>query len=291
MKPILDRDQCTGCGNCIRHCPAKILRIAKTVNQRNVYPIEIFDEARCLSCGTCELMCTAGAIHFENAPLSGFELIDKQAIPPHAGCYLGSLSKALADCIMKTKLRQDIVIFKKKTADVNLKVETHETADDRYYEDGLAYKQKHPDKLVLLICSSSKQLSTAENRKRILSLKDASVTIINTLNWFETEDFQGVSKGGSRLLEEASQKENCIFCARGSVRSPREMRQLTDYLQKALEYQRYQKGFSLVEIVFPCFYRLANRPQVLMTYQQIDPINRWFDQAVKANYKEGIIKE
>ena len=53
-----------------------------------------------VSVGGSMTLFETGIIDFleNNQPVSN-TLIDKQAIPPHAGCYLGSLTKALADAI------------------------------------------------------------------------------------------------------------------------------------------------------------------------------------------------
>ena len=46
-------------------------------------------------------------------------------------CYLGSLTKALADAIEQLGVREQVVIFKKKAADVNLNCELHDYADEQ----------------------------------------------------------------------------------------------------------------------------------------------------------------
>ena len=293
MKWIVNQDQCMGCGNCLSVCPKQLLTLSdpSELNQRGVRYVKMKDETACIGCGQCELMCTAKAIHVAGEP-NGYELINPDAIPPHAGCYLGSLAKALADVIEKQHLQEKIVIFKKKTADVNLHVDTHDYTDEQFFADGLAYKHQHPEKLVLIICSSSKEGSTGLNRERFLSMDDTSVTLINTLNWFETnEQFQGVTKGGCHMLEEVAEAGKASYVARGGVRTPTQMHRLEQYLSKALQCQIEGKPFALVEIVFPCFYRLANRPQVLMGYEQICQINEWFEQNVNHDYPQGELWE
>lgn len=294
MKPIIDSNQCTGCGNCIQFCPKQLLALSKSneLNERGVRYIQIKDEQACIQCGRCELMCTGGAIKVEKqVDISGYDLIDKTSIPPHAGCYLGSLAKALADCIVKLNVQNDIVIFKKSAADVNLNVETHDYQDEQFYEDGLAYKQAHPEKIVLLICSSSKSHTTAINNERFRALTTENVTLINTLNWFEIDAEFNLKCGGSRILEEISEQGKASFTARGSVRSPQQMMRLKLYLERAIQNQIDKKPFSLVEIVFPCFYRLANRPQGLMPFEEINALNKWFDDTVASAYGEGILHE
>lgn len=291
MKQMIDQNQCTGCGNCISFCPKQLLSLSESgnLNERGVRYIQINDKEACIQCGRCELMCTAGAIQIEKYANNGYELINKKLIPPHAGCYLGSLSKALADCIAKLNIQKDVVIFKKSAADVNLNVETYDYQDEQFYEDGLAYKRANPHKLVILICSSSKSHTTAVNEERFRALSTENVTLINTLNWFEIDEEFNLKCGGSRILEEVSKQGNASFVARGSVRSPQDMMNLERYLEQAIQNQIDKKAYSIVEIVFPCFYRLANRPQVLMPYEEINVLNKWFDKTVASAYGEGIL--
>ncbi len=57
-KPIIDSEECTGCGICIDSCPNEVLdledELAKTVN-----------EAQCDGCGTCEEECPMGCVEVE----------------------------------------------------------------------------------------------------------------------------------------------------------------------------------------------------------------------------------
>ncbi len=294
MKAKFDREQCTGCGNCLLFCPRNLLKLSgeDVLNQQGTRYVICAEEDKCIGCGQCEQMCTAGAVRAGEAGGQGYFLLDKDKIPPHAGCFLGALAKALADVIAGLGVEKQVVIFKKKTADVNLLVETYDYPDDRFYDDGLAYKKAHPEKLVILICNSSKELSTEKNRERYLALRGERVTLINTLNWFETgTDFQEISKGGCHVLEEAASLGHVSFAARGSTGSPRQMKQLNAYLRKAIENQMEGRAFSIVEIVFPCFYRLAGRPKNWMTYEEIHRINQWFADRVLPDYREGIFKD
>ena len=134
MSANLNKKQCTGCGNCLEFCPRQLLVLSKEndVNERGVRYIQFNNEMACIECGLCELMCTAGAIHIPKR-VNGYDLINKKEIPPHAGCSLGSLSKALADVIMELDIADRTVLFKKKASDVNLHVETHDYTDEQFY--------------------------------------------------------------------------------------------------------------------------------------------------------------
>lgn len=290
MEWNIDKNQCTGCGNCLSACPKQLLSLSAwgEVNARGVRYAQIRDTSACIKCGNCEMMCTAGAIQVSEN--SGHDLIDKANIPPHAGCYLGSLAKALADAIDQLGIRERVVIFKKVTVDANLSVETYDYTDDRFYDDALAYKKAHPERIVVLMCSSSKQPSTQRNEERYLALSDENITIINTLNWFETTpDFGEVTRGGSHILEKLGELKKASYLARGSVRTPAQVRSLSGYIRQALQNQMDGKSYAIVEMVFPCFYRLAGRPQTLMPYEALHPINDWFSQKVAPDYPVGVI--
>ena len=55
-----------------------------------------------------------------------------------------------------------------------------------------------------------------------------------------------------RVCELLSSLERTVFLARGSVTSPKNIRQVKKYLLKALDVQEKKLGFSLVEILSPC---------------------------------------
>lgn len=63
---------------------------------------------------------------------------------------------------------------------------------------------------------------------------------------------------------------------------------LENDLKQALQNQLEDKKCAMVEIVFPCFYRLAQRPQQLMPCAEIKRINDWFTVSVEPDYPKGI---
>ena len=51
-----DKDRCTGCGNCVTHCPTRALHVADRVSMK----ID-FDPNQCIECMNCLTMCPFGA--------------------------------------------------------------------------------------------------------------------------------------------------------------------------------------------------------------------------------------
>lgn len=294
MSAWIEKDQCTGCGNCIAACPKQIIALTEAgeYNQRGVRYAALTDASACVECGQCELMCTAAAVRVPKPGCSGYVLLQKQGVPPHAGCYLGTLAKVLADVIVELGIERDVAIFVKKDSNINLKVETHSYENNDFYTDGLAYKKEHPEKLVILICASSKVKSTALNVERYAALENENVTIINTLNWFETTaSLEELTAGGCHNLEELTRQGKASFLARAGVHTPAEVLELKRYIKKAVRNQMEKKSFSIVEMLFPCFYRVGGRPQALMPYEQIGQINRWFDSYVAPDYEYKVYLE
>jgi formate hydrogenlyase subunit 6/NADH:ubiquinone oxidoreductase subunit I len=60
---VIDSDLCTGCGLCVRDCPAEALELMK--ESRQVFQL-IHYPARCAYCGQCEDSCHRGAISHTN---------------------------------------------------------------------------------------------------------------------------------------------------------------------------------------------------------------------------------
>ncbi|HAF49063.1 MAG TPA: 4Fe-4S ferredoxin [Anaerolineaceae bacterium] len=60
---VFDPDKCSGCGLCVRDCPAEALHINK--KSREEYTL-LHYPARCAYCGQCEDSCRHGAISHSN---------------------------------------------------------------------------------------------------------------------------------------------------------------------------------------------------------------------------------
>lgn len=289
---LFDKEQCMGCGNCLKWCPNHLLRLAYERNAKGVHYIVNINPNACVSCGTCETMCTAGAIHISGFNDIAYGLINKNKIPPHSGCYLGSMAVALSRAIAQLNIQDRAVIFKKAAADINLNVEMHDYPDESYYQDALNYKKEHPEKIVIVVLSSSKAPSTARNNERMANLCNETITFINTSNWFETAYYLDCPVNDfNHYIDAPDHIKNASFVARAGVKTPDQINEMTRYLKKALTNQMEGKPYSIVEMVFPCFYRLAGRPQFLMEKGQIDEVNQWFNQNIIDQFKLGVIKE
>jgi NAD-dependent dihydropyrimidine dehydrogenase PreA subunit len=55
ITPSIDREQCTGCGECVTACPGGVLTL------ETGYVVMVHPED-CEYCGDCEEMCSVGAI-------------------------------------------------------------------------------------------------------------------------------------------------------------------------------------------------------------------------------------
>jgi NAD-dependent dihydropyrimidine dehydrogenase PreA subunit len=55
MYPIVDREKCSGCGNCVEICPSEVYRIE--LNKSN--PIRLED---CIECWACVNQCPTDSI-------------------------------------------------------------------------------------------------------------------------------------------------------------------------------------------------------------------------------------
>ncbi len=53
--PIINTDECIGCGICVDSCPQEVLEVVNGV-------AEVVNEEACIACGDCVEECPMGAI-------------------------------------------------------------------------------------------------------------------------------------------------------------------------------------------------------------------------------------
>lgn len=54
--PMIHRQLCKGCGLCVEHCPASLLKIGTTLNALGYAPVEV-GQGECLGCAVCFYTC------------------------------------------------------------------------------------------------------------------------------------------------------------------------------------------------------------------------------------------
>jgi len=89
-----------------------------------------------------------------------------------------------------------------------------------------------------------------------------------------------------RVCELLSTLERTAFLARGAVSSPRRVRQVKRYLERAFDTQERRLGFSLVEILSPCptYWRMS--PKEAMEYIEKELV-KTFPLGVVKDWPEG----
>lgn len=282
MKPTIDIHYCDGCGNCFHNCPRNMFSLSTELNEKGTHFAKIDFLKECIHCKQCELVCTKGAIHFSDK----YEgVIDRDHPAPHVGCYLGSIANGYGLALKEMGLLDQAVVFKKRAAEANVLCETHDYEDNSYFKDALAYKKEHPDKLVILVCSLSKPNTYAEIEALYKELDEEDhVTIIQTLNLFQhSGEYKDVKEGG-HLLEDMIAQDKISYGARSGVRNAKEINQFKQYMKEAFAHQLNNEKASIVEVIFPCFYRLDGRPQTPMLFDRTKIIREWYDEFVVPNY-------
>ena len=85
-----------------------------------------------------------------------------------------------------------------------------------------------------------------------------------------------------RVCELLAVLERTCYLARGTVTSPKNVRQLKEYLHRAFETQEQKRGFSLVEVLSPC-----------PTYWRMSPVDamRHIDEEMTKVFPPGVIKD
>ena len=55
-RPIVDNDECKGCGRCVSACPKKLLTLTEELNARGLRHVAYVGDG-CLGCGLCFYTC------------------------------------------------------------------------------------------------------------------------------------------------------------------------------------------------------------------------------------------
>ena len=55
-RPVIDKDECKGCGRCVEACPKNVLRLGDTLNRQGYLPAEYIGEG-CTGCAICFYNC------------------------------------------------------------------------------------------------------------------------------------------------------------------------------------------------------------------------------------------
>lgn len=290
MKRIFNKELCTGCGNCIDSCPKKILTISNDVNVKGSHYV-VIQEDECIGCRRCEVMCTTLATTFDDDTAAYLKLMKNMEFPPHTGCPLGFISKLLAEIVAEMKIENEIVIFKGSTVEVHIACEIHACDPNEYFKQAIEYKKNNPGKIVVVIYTDSKQKWHEKAALDLKMLNDEKVTVIHSLNYFEkVGNYQGCEKYTKHLLEEVANQEHASFIARGSLNSVKNINDSKNYIKHAILNQQQNKNFSIVELTFPCYYRLEERPKEQIQYIKLKEINEWFDKYISNDFKTGIYK-
>ena len=59
-------DYCKGCGLCVEFCPAKILKLEKSMmNEKGYNLVTVTEPGKCLGCAFCAIMCPDSVITVE----------------------------------------------------------------------------------------------------------------------------------------------------------------------------------------------------------------------------------
>jgi NAD-dependent dihydropyrimidine dehydrogenase PreA subunit len=88
---VIDRDRCTGCGDCLEVCPHAVLAVEDG-------KAEVRDRAACMECGACARNCPAGAIRVKAGVGCAAAVIGGmlRGTAPQCGC--GGPAKGKAGC-------------------------------------------------------------------------------------------------------------------------------------------------------------------------------------------------
>lgn len=279
MAVMIEKKHCRGCAACLPACPWRLLHLSAEdeLNAQGLRFAVLEDAGRCRSCGRCAKVCTTGALSVPLGRLA-HALLDEEDLPPHVSCQLGTLAAAIADVAQMEGFAERLAIFRLHASETGLHIETHAFAGPEFFEEALAFKREHSERLVLIVSPSAKRQSTELSIERYRKLGEESVTVIDACDWFETvpDLSQGPTASGGDCLALLVAERKASFIARGTLEGPEAVLETERLLAEALRCQDEGKPFSLVQVLYPCFYRLLGRPQRPFAAEELDRVRAWF---------------
>ena len=67
--PVINEEECNGCGKCVSACPVEAMSLISANNPRHPkQKVARLDEERCLGCGVCVRVCNKNSLHLESRP-------------------------------------------------------------------------------------------------------------------------------------------------------------------------------------------------------------------------------
>ncbi|MCK9379299.1 MAG: 4Fe-4S binding protein [Candidatus Moranbacteria bacterium] len=65
VRPIVDKEKCTGCGTCVKYCPEAVINLRERRDDSKFKKLANVDMDFCKGCGVCAVECPFKAIKME----------------------------------------------------------------------------------------------------------------------------------------------------------------------------------------------------------------------------------
>jgi len=110
VRPVIDKEKCTGCGLCTIDCATKALMINQS-NERDTYQL-LFRQETCDACGVCEKSCPENCLQLveidpeEDEAGKGIKIIFEDDVSRCKGCGIPLFPRSMAKRL-ETKILTD----------------------------------------------------------------------------------------------------------------------------------------------------------------------------------------
>jgi len=278
-QPIIERDRCKGCEQCVNACPEHVLTMSEEINAKGYFFPVVSKPEACTGCRYCLIVCPDTAVQVENKGKVTTRSVALTEKPTHycPGCTHGVIHRLVAEAIESLGVQDHTVGIAPVGCSVlaydYFNCDMQEASHGRATAVATGVKRGRPD-LIVFTYQGDGDLASIGMAETVHSAnRGEKITVI-----FVNNAIYGMTGGQMapttlpgqvastcplgrdvklagypiRVVEILSQLKTPAYLARVSVHDPKAVIAARKAIMKAFKYQVEGTCFSLIEVLSTC---------------------------------------